>query len=351
MVLGPGQFTSLPYEVKFDAATAKFYIDKCYNDPLNPQILPDGECKDGSIPYEFSRDIAIIAVLEDGTGQVASTALNFRVTILDACLYDTITFDQTINVIDYAVSTSGQPFTPQGAPIYSHTYPLCPVSCYLSAEGGASISQAVVDGLGLSLVETPQPELTIQTSDKYWVGYSGRFDIACRSTNSDTDVTTPGNQNSITVDTFTINVVDECSQTLIQPAGIGSYNTLIYSSLSMPFTLGSTNLDCGAPIYELSLLSSTSPDPTNCVINDSTKMIEMLPDERDDAGIYSIKLDTCVTYLVDGQAGIYDKKCANDGPFTVTIADPCENTSILATGWTYMMSQPQLQTETLDFAQ
>lgn len=118
-------------------------------------ILADGECKDGSVPYQFSRDIAIIAVLEDGTGQVASDALNFSVTILDACLYDTISFDQTLSKIDYAVSTSNTPYTPQGAPIFSHTFPLCPVSCYLSSEGGAPIPADVVAGLGLSLTETP----------------------------------------------------------------------------------------------------------------------------------------------------------------------------------------------------
>lgn len=112
MRLGPGQFSALPYEVKYSSTDATFYIDKCYNDPENPTILADGECKDGSVPYEFSRDITIIAVLEDGTGQVASNDLNFRVTILDACLYDTISFDTNLSEINYAISTSNTPYTP-----------------------------------------------------------------------------------------------------------------------------------------------------------------------------------------------------------------------------------------------
>ena len=127
MSLGSGQFTDLPYEVQFDAQNAIFWIEKCYNDPLNPIMLADPECKDASIPYEFSRVITIIAVLEDGTNQVASNLLNFEVTILDACLYDTIQFETNLFNINYTVSTSGTPFSPQAAPVFSHTFPLCPV--------------------------------------------------------------------------------------------------------------------------------------------------------------------------------------------------------------------------------
>ena len=113
-------------------------------------------------------------MLEDGTGSVASDVLGFQVKILDACLYDTITFDKTLSTIDYTVSTSGTPFSSK-APVFSHTYPLCPVTCYLTMEGGSAISSTVAKGLGLSFTVTDQPKITIATSDKYWVGYSGRF--------------------------------------------------------------------------------------------------------------------------------------------------------------------------------
>jgi len=42
-------------------------------------------------------------------------------------------------------------------------------------EGGSAISSTVAKGLGLSFTVTDQPKITIATSDKYWVGYSGRF--------------------------------------------------------------------------------------------------------------------------------------------------------------------------------
>lgn len=155
----------------------------------------------------------------------------------------------------------------------------------MSAEGGASIPADVLSGLGLSLLETPQPEFTIQTSDKYWVGYTGRFDIVCVSSNSDTDVVTPGRQNSITIDSFTINVVDECATTMISPAERGDYTTFIYSVAEMPFSFGSQNLDCAAPTYSIDLLSSTSLDPTNCYIDESLNIV-MDADELNDAGTY-----------------------------------------------------------------
>ena len=113
-------------------------------------------------------------MLEDGTGSIASDALGFQVRILDACLYDVITFDTRLKNIDYAVSASGAPFVPK-APTFSHTYALCPVACYLTMEGGSAISSTVSRGLGLSLTFTDQPRITIATSDKYWVGYTDRF--------------------------------------------------------------------------------------------------------------------------------------------------------------------------------
>lgn len=152
-------------------------------------------------------------------------------------------------------------------------------------------------------------------------------------------MTTPGNQNSITVDTFTVNIYDECSTTLINPADRGDYTTFIYSTAKMPFSFGAQNLDCAAPTYELNLVSSTSSDPTNCWIDDNMNIV-MTPNELDDAGMYMLKIDTCVEFLVDGSVPTYDRKCSTPGPFEVTVVDPCLSTTIVSAGFDYVMTKP-----------
>lgn len=75
----------------------------------------------------------------DGTNLVKSTDLEFTVTILDACLFDTISFDSNIGEIVYAISTSGTPFSPADAPRYSHTFEKCPVTCGITDADGSPV--------------------------------------------------------------------------------------------------------------------------------------------------------------------------------------------------------------------
>jgi hypothetical protein len=149
-------------------------------------------CKDGTIPFEFSRDIVMLAILDDGTGRVVNDDLRFTVTILDPCLYDIVSFQETLSTINYAVSSSSFVYSPAGVPVYQQTYSLCPMTCELTMEGGAPIAQSLADGLGLTLELTPQPVFSMVTTDKSWSGFTARFSVACISLNSDVDPDTPG---------------------------------------------------------------------------------------------------------------------------------------------------------------
>ena len=104
-------------------------------------------CKDGTIPFELSRDIVVIVILDDGTNRVQSSDLQFTVTLIDPCLFDTIVFDETLSTIDYEIGTAGLVF--EGFPIYSHTYALCPVECTLAMEEGGAIAPSLGEGLNL----------------------------------------------------------------------------------------------------------------------------------------------------------------------------------------------------------
>ena len=85
-------------------------------------------------------------------------------------------------------------------------------------ESGDQISQSLKDGLNLSLVMTPQPVFSMMTTDKFWSGFTARFSVVCVSLNSDTDPETPGPQKSVAIDSFVINVTDECALTEIYGA-------------------------------------------------------------------------------------------------------------------------------------
>ena len=63
----------------------------------------------------------------DGSGTVQSDVMSFPVDFVDACLFDTVSWDATIGTINYAVSTSGIPYSPDDAPVYTQTYSVCPV--------------------------------------------------------------------------------------------------------------------------------------------------------------------------------------------------------------------------------
>lgn len=344
-VLGPDSFTDLPREVIWDPINLTFQIEKCHQ--FQPGvILDDPMCKDGTVPFEFAEDIVVIAILDDGTNRVASADLRFSVTILDPCVVDTIAFKETLSTIDYAIGTVARPYS--GYPVYEHTYALCPVECELTMEGGSPVGAAMVTGLGLSLDETPQPVFSMSTADKYWSGFSARLSVRCSSLNSDADPSTPGLQNSVAVDSFTINVTDECSQTVIEKATAGALDTYLYQESHLPYTRPSQSLDCSAPEVALVTLATTSPDPTNCVVDPAGPAIVLNPTEKDDVGTYTFALKTCVSYVLNGASGASDVVCEESEPFSVAIADPCESANIVSAGFSVVMEKPQLQSASLN---
>lgn len=73
----------------------------------------------------------------------------------------------------------------------------------------------------------------------------------------------------------------------------------------------------------------------------------MNPDERNDAGDYTFKIQTCVEYLVDAAQNIVDLRCTESEPFVVRVTDPCLETTIVSSIFSYEMSQPQLASEQL----
>ena len=215
--------------------------------------------------------------------------------------------------------------------------------------GGAPIDPTLGNGLGLDLTVAPQPVLTIQSDDKSWVGTFVSLDIVCVSLNSDVDAVDPGLQNSFVVDTVNINVVDECSSTLINPSEVPSTTTTLYRLHGVPFGLASQNLDCSAPEYTLNPISSTSPDPTNCYLDGPQVVID--PREDDDAGLYTFTLTTCVEYVVNASLGTTAQRCEESEPFTITVNDPCDIADIYSAGFTFVMSKPQMQSDSLLYSE
>lgn len=71
----------------------------------------------------------------------------------------------------------------------------------------------------------------------------------------------------------------------------------------------------------------------------------MNPDERDDAGDYTFKIQTCVEYLVDAAQNLSELRCTESEPFVVSVVDPCLETNILSSIFSYQMSKPQLASE------
>ena len=57
------------------------------------------------------------------------------------------------------------------------------------------------------------------------------------------------------------------------------------------------------------MLETTSPDPTNCLVDPSGPAIILDPTEYDDQGTYLFSLKTCVPYIVDGSSGATDIVC------------------------------------------
>ena len=178
------------------------------------------------------------------------------------------------------------------------------------------------------------------TADKSWSGFSTRLSIACVSLNSDEDPDEPGLQNSIAIDTFTINITDECAQTKITGADRGDFNTFLYQESVLDYSPPSQDLDCPAPEVILVPLASTSPDPANCSVDQATSTILLNPAERDDQGEYTFCLKTCVTYVVDGASGTEDVVCSESQPFTVILEDPCDTTEIVSAGFDRVMGKP-----------
>lgn len=209
----------MPREVVWDPSTLTFFIQKCFDD------VDDPDCK-GVEPFTINRDIIVFIILDDGTNQVVES-LEFRVSLFDPCLFDTIGFTDNLGLITYAVSPSGTPYSPEGVPTFAHTYSLCPTRCYLTMPGGDPVSDPLALSLGLELIANPQPVLTIATSNMQMVGLTVDLEIACYSMHSDTDPNTPGLQNSFDIDSFRIEVIDACSTVSILPAeSSDSYLTL-----------------------------------------------------------------------------------------------------------------------------
>lgn len=287
-------------------------------------------------------DIVIVATLMDGTNLVKSTDLEFTVTILDACIFDTISFNSNIGEITYAISTSGTPFSPADAPRYSHTFEKCPVTCGITDADGSPVQPFIQNALGLQLAVNPQPSITIATSDKLYVGLEADLAVFCTSTMSDSNPTQPGNQPSTAVDTFAVKLVDECENTLITPVVWEDKGTFTFQAFQSAFQVSSQNLDCAAPTYELIVVSTTSPDPANCWLDDDTPTVNMNPLERNDAGVYTFIIRTCVPYLTNGPNDITAPSCVDSVQYDLTVTDPCDTAEILSSGFTYVMSKPQL---------
>jgi len=73
----------------------------------------------------------------------------------------------------------------------------------------------------------------------------------------------------------------------------------------------------------------------------------MDPFEPNDVGMYTVGINTCVTYIVNGNTGETAQTCESSTPFTVEVQDPCETAVVQAFGFDRVLSAPQLRQDSL----
>ena len=105
----------------------------------------------------------------------------------------------------------------------------------------------------------------------------------------------------------------------------------------------SQNLNCNPITYTMFVTSTTANSPIPIFWNLDYNDYELNPDAFENRGVYTCLVRSCVPVGTT-------KVCVFSPTWDIEVYDPCQDTMIFSSGWTAILSAPQLSTASLDFA-
>ena len=163
------------------------------------------------------------------------------------------------------------------------------------------------------------------------------YELTCSSDRSLSD-------NAVAVHVFRVDFIDECYDTIITPAFNDDVTIPLFDFFYESMLAYSTqNLACNPIYYTMFVTDSTSTDPADIFWNLDYNDYELNPTNFDNRGEYTVVLRSCVPV---GST----KVCVFSPSWTITVYDPCLDTYIVSSGWSKVLTAPQLGQSSLNFA-
>lgn len=269
--------------------------------------------------------------------------INMGAMIDDPCQFDTLSFYDLETQFDYYLRQTAVPAFYR--PGIQQQFALCPITCSYVRENELDYPESVIDSLTVESVALQHPSVESQravflysSADKALHQRFMVFTLTCVSERSN-------EVNGIIEHSFRVDFIDECVNTVITPA----YNDDIVIPLFQffyepPLVYSTQSLDCAPIKYSLFITGTTAPSPVTIFWNLGYNDYELNPTDFDNRGTYQLLLRSCVPITGD------DPVCVVSETWELTIFDPCLETTISESGWTYIMSAAQLGTEVMNFA-
>ena len=218
----------------------------------------------------------------------------------------------------------------------------CPVTCKLTlANGGQIPPEFGVTDLGSA------PFFELMTTNKNLNGVTASLKYTCESVLSKAG---PGETSSKTTHSFDVTFEDECYNTNVYPALGSSASVSLYSPAAIDLAaIAYSSFACGPVDTTVVLVTPDSPSTPIFSVNDSTGKVVFDPADYENRGSYTIVMRSCVYVPNDilNDSNDVTAVCEQSTPFTIDVVDPCLSTSVLSDIFSEVMSQPQLQTDSI----
>lgn len=220
-----GDLLPPPPEVSLDQNYGVLYVEKCASpDSTDPACA--------GAPYGASFDLVLRACLNDGklgTPEMQFADIPVRAELGTPCSGNEVSFDNTLSVIDYVISSPGEPF--EYAPTLLAKYEFCPVDCRLvEMPGELDYNTEVVQAW------TPSDVTAVfRTSNKAFHGRAMDLQIQCRALEAP-----ESSALSYAATDFQVRFTDACTQSVLTPPSMSDYDVPLFTTDIRPF-VESTN--------------------------------------------------------------------------------------------------------------
>ena len=317
IVLNPSNQPVSPREVDCSDLTT-CYVEKCNG---GPSTSNDGDCI--GLPFNIYYKVIIQAYLSDGI--TINEAITFPVEILDPCAGDKLTFSPGISSFAYMLYTPSEPAF-RAPTILSTTYGLCPMTCTVRDN---ALGQDTVPSVMTNNVNTG--EIAFQTGSKSFRGATLYYKLTCTSTLSQVTQGTIEN-------TFEVQIIDECDNIEIAPAGFNDFTTLVFVPNSNPVYAATSNKICGG--FEYSIATPMSASWPQIELQNGSILIN--PTSIDNhVSIWDVQIRACL--VLTGECKL--------GPVgSITVINPCLSTNIIGGEINSIMSAPELGSDNLNLS-